>query len=50
MESKLKNLDHVKVIHISGDLNATTSADAESKNPTFNHGWQQIAESSIWNI
>ena len=31
MEIEIENLDHVKVIHISGDLNAATSGEAESK-------------------
>jgi hypothetical protein len=31
MEIEIKNLERVKVVYISGDLNAATSGEAESK-------------------
>ena len=31
MDIEIKNLDHVKIINISGDLNAATSSEAEAK-------------------
>lgn len=31
MEIEITNLDHVKVVKISGDLNAATSGEAEAK-------------------
>ncbi len=31
MEFEIRNLDHVKIISLSGDLNANTAGDAETK-------------------